>query len=378
MTVKMPRPPLHLAYVSYGKADDKMFASGIPYYLRQGFEQIEGVRVTEISTRPSRLMRLVIKGASFRPNRTSWERNYLHGRILPLARSFKRTRAIRAQKKFDAALHVRTWYSALKDLPYATFIDATVSQVRGYDPSWDLSDTQFQHEVRVEGDFYRQATAIYTASYAAIDSLVNDYGVDRSRIVRVGAGTTLPGIESLSEEQISSRFSNPNLLFVGKDPDRKGLPELIEAFHALREDRPELTLTIVGPSEPRDEYSAPGIVWHGLVSDKDELQRYYNDATIFFLPAHRESFGLVVPEAMAYGLPCIVSSTGELPHLVQHGKSGEVLPEISGTAIAAAVRRSLGSRVEYEKLAVSAHAASHQYDWTAIARVISDDLASRL
>lgn len=370
-------PRFRLAYVTYGDVDDPMIASGVPHYLRRGFDAVDDVQVTEVSARSSRWTRLLIKLLSFRPNRVDWERNYLHGTLLPRARSWARSRGVLKAQPVDAVLHVRTWYSALPSTPYASFIDATVAMVRGYDVTWDLSERQYRNEIRVEGDFYRRAAVVYTASHAAIDSLVNDYGVDRSRIVRVGAGTTLPRIPELTADMVARRYADPTILFVGKDPDRKGLPELIEAFQIARERHPGLRLTIVGPAEHRPEYDQPGIEWLGLVNDKQRLSELYTQSSLLCLAAYRESFGLVIPEAMAHGLPCIVSDVAELPHLVDDGVTGAVVPEITPAAIATGIARLLDGPEQYAALARAAFESSAAYDWTAIAKVMAQDLRAR-
>lgn len=369
---------LEIAYVSYGDSADAMAASGVPHYLRQGFAGVADARIAPVSARPGAVARLVAKLLSFRPRRADWERNYLHGTVLPRMRSRLRTRRLRRlAPDADVVLHVRTWYSPIP-LPYASFIDATVTMVRGYDETWDLSDKQFAAEIRVEGDFYRRALVVYSASRAATQSLIEDYGVAPGRIVLVGAGRTLRGLPELSEERIAERFRAPNILFVGKDPVRKGLPELLEAFSEIRGEFPEATLTIVGPDVERPEYSAPGVHWHGLVADKERVSEFYSSASVFVLPAHRESYGLVVPEAMSFGLPCVVSSTGELPYLVEDGVDGAVLAEIDAAHIASSIRETLSDRASYAELASAAYAKSRKFDWTHIAQTMTEDLAARL
>ncbi|OJU40402.1 MAG: hypothetical protein BGN97_11205 [Microbacterium sp. 69-10] len=253
-----------------------------------------------------------------------------------------------------------------------------MTMVRGYDDSWALSDRQFAGEVEVEGEFYRRAVAVYTASRAATRSLIEDYGVDAGKITQVGAGTTLPGLADLTMQAVADRFAALNILFVGKDPVRKGLPELLEGFRLARRAFPGLTLSIVGPSEDAPEYHAEGVRWFGLVRDKARMAELYAQATVFALPAHRESYGLVVPEAMAYGLPCIVSDSGELPHLVEHGHDGRVLTEVSPEAIASAITALLRDFDEYARFAKNAHVRSNDFSWERIAQMIVDDLAARI
>ena len=371
------RAPLRLGYVSYGDCADPMPASGIPYYLREGMRQVSGAAITEINSRPHAVERLALKAISARPDRRAWERQYLHGRGIARARSRLRDDLVRAGGPLDALLHVRTWYSP-SPVPYASFIDATVTMVRGYDDSWDLSARQFRDEVAVEKRFYQEAEVMFTASHAAGDDLVETYGVRPDRIVHVGAGATLPGIEDLPDALVAERWERPSVLFVGKDPVRKGLPELVEGIRRAREEIPDLNLTVVGPTAMPGAAEERWISHRGLVTDKGALSAIYRRSSALALPAHRESYGLVVPEALSYGLPCLVSSTGELPHLVTDGAYGAVLAEVTPAAIAEGLVAMFTDPAAYAEQSRRARAASTRHDWAAIARLMVDEISSRL
>lgn len=381
MTATALLPPLRLGFVSYGDSGDRMIASGIPYYLRQGMRELERsplppVEVKDISSRPSWAARLAMKALSFRRERAAWERQYLHGRSIARARSRRRDVGAR-RGEFDALLHVRTWYSPAP-LPYASFIDATVNMVRGYDRTWDLTDRQFADEIAVEGEFYRRAAVVYCASHAVMEDLEANYGVSADAIVHVGAGTTLPGLAQLEKSVIEERAARPRVLFVGKDPERKGLFELIDALEIVREETPDLELSIVGPAAGLGAARKPWITEHGLVTDKSLLGDLYARASMFALPAHRESYGLVIPEALSYGLPCLVSRTGELPFLIEDGVQGAVVPRVASEDIAAGVRRILGNAEDFRAMSYAAHARGKTHDWTSIARLMVEDLSRRL
>ncbi|WP_087485824.1 glycosyltransferase family 4 protein [Brachybacterium massiliense] len=368
--------PLRLGYVTYGDCHDPMIHSGVPFSLRRGMQQVHQAEVTEISTRPHRIERLGIKAVSLRPGRQAWERQYLHGRLIARARSRRRDTLARAAGDLEALLHVRTWYTPI-GTPYASFIDATVNMVRGYDPSWTLSDRQFQQEVAVEGEFYRRAAVMFSASHAGRDDLVQNYGVAPEDVVIVGAGTTLPGIGELSEDFLAQRFAERTVLFVGKDPVRKGLPELIEGVRLARESVEGLSLRVVGPAEAEVPGDEPWVARHGLVQDKATLSDLYASASMLALPAHRESYGLVIPEALSYGLPCLVSSTGELPHLVEDGSFGAVLPEIAPEQIAQRLVAAFADEAEYAKQSRRALERSRRHDWGTIARGMVAELTAR-
>ncbi len=101
-----------------------------------------------------------------------------------------------------------------------------------------------------------------------------------------------------------------NILFVGRLDRRKGVPHLLEAYAALRARRNDVRLILVGDGPESSAARAfvaqralPDVVFAGPVSGA-ELPTYYRSAHIFCSPAYEnESFGVVLLEAMAAGLP---------------------------------------------------------------------------
>lgn len=116
----------------------------------------------------------------------------------------------------------------------------------------------------------------------------------------------------------NSRFCYPYLrenrvfrfLFVGRIIPVKGIDILLEAFSNAFKNHHNVELHIVGDGELFDEfkqnYTVDNIKFTGAKFE-DELRQEYIDASAFILPSNYEPWGLVVNEAMAAGLPVIVS-----------------------------------------------------------------------
>lgn len=109
-----------------------------------------------------------------------------------------------------------------------------------------------------------------------------------------------------------------NLLFVGRIEKRKGLIYLLRSFELLQKKLKNLRLIVVGDGDLKKECEdfvnqkkLPEVVFVGAVKNED-LPIYYASADIFVSPAtHGESFGIVLLEAMASGLPVVAfANTG--------------------------------------------------------------------
>ncbi|MCP6726667.1 MAG: glycosyltransferase family 4 protein [Patescibacteria group bacterium] len=103
-----------------------------------------------------------------------------------------------------------------------------------------------------------------------------------------------------------------NILFVGRLEERKGLIYLLRAFELLKWNNPNIRLLIIGKGELRSEAGAfvrsRNLKDVHFLGEKtgEELARWYATSDIFCSPAtHAESFGIVLLEAMATGLPVV-------------------------------------------------------------------------
>jgi L-malate glycosyltransferase len=75
-----------------------------------------------------------------------------------------------------------------------------------------------------------------------------------------------------------------------------------------------------------------------FLGKQDEVSRLISLADLLLLPSAKESFGLVILEAMACGVPAVASDAGGIPEVVEHGKTGFLSPvgavdEMAGYAV---------------------------------------------
>lgn len=133
------------------------------------------------------------------------------------------------------------------------------------------------------------------------------------------------------------------VLFVGKLEDKKRPMDLIRAL-AVAQPGTQLLMVGAGPlaAACQGEAQRLGVrgAWPGFLN-QSELGKAYASADCLVLPSDaRETWGLVANEAMATGLPCVVSDrVGCAPDLVRPGVTGEVYPMGDVTGLAAALQR---------------------------------------
>ncbi|MEP6783523.1 MAG: glycosyltransferase family 4 protein [Acidobacteriota bacterium] len=129
------------------------------------------------------------------------------------------------------------------------------------------------------------------------------------------------------------------ILFVGSVATFKGIPSLLASLDLLT--GAPIELRVVGPMAatiPQKYLDDRRIQWIGSVS-RSEVMQHMRDADVLVFPSHSDGFGMAQVEAQGWLLPIIASrSSGRV---IEDGVNGFLLPEVSATAIADALRRVL-------------------------------------
>jgi glycosyltransferase involved in cell wall biosynthesis len=125
------------------------------------------------------------------------------------------------------------------------------------------------------------------------------------------------------------------LLFVGGHLERKGGHILLDVFRALRLfERADLHLVTRSEVEPSE-----GVFVHRMENNSPELLRLYQQSDAFVLPTLADCFGNASIEAMAVGLPVVTTAMGGIPDIVEHGRTGYLLPPGDAQGLADVLRR---------------------------------------
>lgn len=149
------------------------------------------------------------------------------------------------------------------------------------------------------------AHRVYVMGRSTADAVVERYGVPEERVQVVGAGVNVPAEDTPIDREPPS--GPPKLLFVGVEWERKGGPELLEAFRRVHGEDPAWRLVLAG-SAP--EGALPdGVEYAGRVPHA-EMPELYAAADALVIPTHREPFGIALVEALTRGLPCVGTTVG--------------------------------------------------------------------
>jgi glycosyltransferase involved in cell wall biosynthesis len=129
------------------------------------------------------------------------------------------------------------------------------------------------------------------------------------------------------------------VLFLGQVNLRKGVEPLLDAIRLLSSE--PIEFTFVGPvqiSIPADLRDNRQVRWQGP-TPRLATSQFYKDADVFLFPTFSDGFGLTQLEAQAWKLPVI--TTPFCGEVVEHGRNGWILPEITPQSIANILRECL-------------------------------------
>ena len=164
------------------------------------------------------------------------------------------------------------------------------------------------------------------------------------------------------------------IVFVGQAVERKGLPVLLRAFEALREQIPA-TLTIVGAGP--DEVSpmlldGRGVEALGKVSEERKLAELARAEVLCAPSLGGESFGMVLTEAFAAATPVVASDIPGYRDVVRDGRDGLLVPAGDALALAHALRGLALDEPLRARMAESACEHAEHFAWPAVAGEVLD------
>jgi glycosyltransferase involved in cell wall biosynthesis len=296
----------------------------------------------------------------------------------------------------DRRLPVRglTWAWNRAEWPPAEWLAGTVDVVHAQSPLLiptrgaaqvvTIHDLDYLlHPQRAEAEMRRDFPALAAAHAQRADQVIvsSRYAAAevaaRLGVARAKVSVCSPGVpewaSAIAAERAVRRISPGPILFLGTLEPRKNVGGLFEAYARLRTRRVD-TPPLVMAGKARDSVvhelaklrEAPlagHVELRGYISDA-ERQQLYRSATMLVLPSFEEGFGLPVLEAMACGLPVVVSDRGALPEVA--GDAASPIPPGDADALAAAMERLLDPE-NARRASERGRSRAARYSWAACA-----------
>ncbi len=161
------------------------------------------------------------------------------------------------------------------------------------------------------------------------------------------------------------------LLYVGRLSSEKRIGDL----RAILEQIPNTRLVLVGNGPARDNlqryFAGTNTVFMGYMQG-EELSQAYASADLFVFPSAMETFGLVVVEAMAAGLPVVASRVGGIPDVVDIGRTGYIFDVGDTAGLVEGVRLAISNRDHMIQMGQVARAFAETQSWPAMMDEVVD------
>jgi glycosyltransferase involved in cell wall biosynthesis len=190
------------------------------------------------------------------------------------------------------------------------------------------------------------------------------YGLPQDRCPIVDAWTASDELLRVGRERSHTARAPVTVLFLGAFERFKGVCELLDAAARLRADTavPAFELVLGGQGSLDEELRrtvadrglASVVKLAGLLSGAAKLEAL-RMADVFVLPSHTEGLPNALIEAMAAGLPAVVTPVGSVPDVIEHGKSGLFVTPRDVASLERELRRVIESPALRGELGAEAH-----------------------
>jgi len=225
------------------------------------------------------------------------------------------------------------------------YVDGTLRQLADYYQVPVSASTTDEAIIR-ERRGYESAEAIFTMSSFAAESVVNDYGIDRSKVCVAPPGANL-GPE-LYGQWVSDQLKNGRkttgalkMVTIAKDWKRKGVDRLLRAMEIGRTQGLQATLRVIGCNAaelPAELQRVPGVEWYGFLSRRGQERKFLDvvaECNLGCLLSTAEMAGIALREYLALGIPSLGSDTGGCRDMMEPDSSLVVSQDASDAQIAA-------------------------------------------
>ena len=210
----------------------------------------------------------------------------------------------------------------------------------------------------IEKPLLRDAAAVQATSEMEVQEILRV--CPEARVIAIPNPVETP-IGSLARQEPAAPFT---ILFLSRLDMKKGLEQLLAAFNRCVKAGADLRLIVAGGGDPEyvdpmRERASKRVRFTGAV-DAEQKRLLFSQAHLFVLPSHSENFGVAVVEAMAHGVPVLISPRVGIADAVAAANAG-VVTECDEETLAAAILQLLESPAMLAEMSGNARQLALRY-----------------
>ena len=239
------------------------------------------------------------------------------------------------------------WWARNRSIPFFLWSESNLQDIRKGRALVELLKDEFFRQCRgfvVPGKSAAEYLLSHGIKRGTIFTALN--AVDNDLFAKEAAAARAEANQLRTELALPERY----FLFAGRLVREKGVFELLSAYSMLHpEVRKQIALVFAGDGPCRGELEirsasiSPGLIKFVGFTQREQLAAYYALAEMLILPTYSDTWGLVVNEAMACGLPVVVSRlAGCVPDLVMEDWNGRVVEPRDVRSLSSAMRSIAG------------------------------------
>jgi len=175
--------------------------------------------------------------------------------------------------------------------------------------------------------------------------------------------------------QVYTQNNKPNILFASRLVWEKNLETLIDLYQLNEAKNSPYNILVAGDGIAKEslQHQMPNAFFFGQVEHK-ELAVLYASSDCFFFPSITETYGNVVVEAMASGLPCVIANGGGSKSFITQGVNGFVCTPTKAAAYFERIDQLLYNPTLYQQVVTNGLAYTQQLNWEDLVQVYFQDL----
>lgn len=237
-------------------------------------------------------------------------------------------------------LIITTEYSQIMSLLWTMYKPKVVLYNGPYYNMFKIPFTEKLYDLLFVKTLNKRLHKVFTKSDLSKEYLEKK-GFENVETLGVGLDTDIfENVENLSKEVkelIEYMKNNKCLLYVGSLIDRKNFRFSLKVFEKVNKENPEIKMVIIGSGkkqyvEKSFKFIDKEIVKNIILIDKIDnksLKYIYKEAKVFILPSKLEIFGMVLLEAMYFGVPSVTSLNGGSSTLINNKINGVIIDDFS-------------------------------------------------